>query len=224
MHTYEVEIKALLGSPSRAEKIRKLMAKLDPTARVTSRNKQLNHYFVGTDLKKLEQNIAPLLAPKARTRLKDIVKKAKDFSVRTRNKDGEILFVIKASVDTTTSANGISRIELEEKVPLTLSQLDKLILKSGFTYQAKWSREREEYICQNTNVCLDKNAGYGYLAEFERVVHSEKDIKKTRQDVRKLMKKLGVEELKQDRLARMFDYYNKNWPKYYGTTKIFTVK
>jgi len=38
------------------------------------------------------------------------------------------------------------------------------------------------------------------------------------------MTKLDVEELPQDRLERMFAYYNKNWPEYYGTEKIFVIE
>jgi hypothetical protein len=38
------------------------------------------------------------------------------------------------------------------------------------------------------------------------------------------MKNLGVEELSQERLQRMFDYYNKNWAEYYGTDKTFSIE
>lgn len=73
-------------------------------------------------------------------------------------------------------------------------------------------------------VCIDKNAGYGYLAEFEVVTEAEKEIESVKSDLLKFMSEMGVEELKQDRLERMFDFYNKNWPDYYGTDKIFIVE
>ena len=38
-----------------------------------------------------------------------------------------------------------------------------------FTYQSKWSRERTEYQFSGVNVTIDRNAGYGYLAEFESI-------------------------------------------------------
>jgi predicted adenylyl cyclase CyaB len=144
--------------------------------------------------------------------------------VRTRDKDGEVLLVVKASVDDTSSSNGIARLEFEEPVNLSLEELDELVQKSGYRYQAKWSREREEYRIKGTNITLDRNAGYGWLAEFERIVEEKAAIKKARKEIDSLMKKLGVEELPQDRLARMFDFYNKNWPAYYGTDKIFTIE
>ena len=224
MQTYEVEIKSLLGSAKRADKVREAMKKADRTCKMTSKNKQLNHYFKDGTLKKLNAAVSPHFTDRAKTKLKDFSEKAKEFSVRTRDKDGIVLLVIKASVDNSTSANGISRMEFEEKVSISLEKLDRLVLSAGFEYEAKWSREREEYICEGTNVTLDKNAGYGWLAEFERVVDSEAQTKEAAHTVRELMQKLGVSELKQDRLERMFAHYNKNWPEYYGTDKIFVVE
>jgi len=39
-----------------------------------------------------------------------------------------------------------------------------------------------------------------------------------------MVESLGYHELDQARLARMFDFYNKNWRDYYGTEKVFTVE
>ena len=72
-------------------------------------------------------------------------------------------------------------------------------------------------------MCLDRNAGYGYVAEFEKMVDEEADVMKARDGVRALMAELGAEELSQDRLERMFAHYNANWQDYYGTDKIFTI-
>ncbi len=73
------------------------------------------------------------------------------------------------------------------------------------------------------NVCIDKNAGYGYLAEFERIVGEGDDHAAVRAELEAAMAELGVLELPQDRLARMFDFYNQNWAEYYGTDKTFTI-
>ena len=224
MQSFEVEVKSLLGSAERADEVRRAMWKADPTCALKSKNKQLNHYFAGGSLEKLAETITSYLKEEVRKKLGDLAMRGKNFSVRTRNKDGEVLVVVKASMDDTTSENGIARMEFEEKMPMTLEKLDSLVLSSGFTYQAKWSRDREEYVCRDTNVTLDKNAGYGWLAEFERIVNDEKELEAARNDIRALMQELGVEELPQDRLERMFAYYNKNWPEYYGTNKIFIVE
>lgn len=224
MQTYEVEIKSLLGSSERANEVRAALKAADASCLLLSKNKQLNHYFKNGTLLKLYGVACSYLSDEAKSKLSDLAANAKEFSVRTREKDGTVLLVVKASVDDTTSANGISRMEFEEKIDMTLDELDKLVLSAGFEYEAKWSREREEYLCKGTNVTLDKNAGYGWLAEFERVVHDESEVAQAQHEIRNLMQELGVSELKQDRLARMFAFYNKHWPEYYGTEKIFVVE
>jgi adenylate cyclase class IV len=153
----------------------------------------------------------------------DIASKGKDFSTRTRDKDGTVLLVVKASMGDDSSSNGVARMEFEEAVPMTLGELDELLLQAGFRYQAKWSREREEYLCHGINVCLDRNAGYGWLAEFEKVVGSEAELESTRAEVRQLMDDCGAVELQQERLERMFAFYNAHWSEYYGTDKVFTI-
>ncbi|MBI2612860.1 CYTH domain-containing protein [Candidatus Kaiserbacteria bacterium] len=229
MNQYEVEVKALLGSAERAEAIRKAMKKVDASCALISKNKQLNHYFeIDKFFKDPIHSLASVmrahLPEHAIEKLKDMAARAKQFSLRSRNKDGEALLVVKASVDETTSENGIARIEFEEKFPQSFDYLDELILTNGFRYQAKWSREREEYMCRGVNVTLDKNAGYGWLAEFERIVEDEVKVEAARNEIRSLMKELEVEELAQDRLERMFAYYNAHWPEYYGTEKIFVIE
>lgn len=224
MQTYEVEIKSLLGSPERASQLREAMKKADPSCALTSRNKQLNHYFEGGSIARLSETTADILSTEAKTKLKDLASRATDFSVRTRDKDGIALLVVKATVGSDSSANGVARMEFEEKVPLSLDELDALVLSAGFTYQAKWSREREEYVVNGVNVTLDRNAGYGWLAEFERVVDDANLVDNARAEVAALMGMLGAEELPQDRLERMFAFYNAHWPEYYGTDKIFTIE
>ncbi len=223
-HSYEVEVKSLLGSPERAQEVRNAMKSVDASVTLVSRNKQLNHYFVGGSLDTLAHKASRILLPEAANALSEITKKASDVSVRTRDKDGDVLLVVKASVDDTTSENGIARLEFEEPVNMSLDELDALLLSSGYEYQAKWSREREEYKCLGINVTLDKNAGYGWLAEFEHVVSSESEIAAARADIDSLMKKLSVTELPQDRLGRMFAHYNSHWSTYYGTENIFTIE
>jgi predicted adenylyl cyclase CyaB len=224
MQSYEVEVKSLLGSEARADELRAAMKKIDPLSELQTRNKQLNHYFEEGTLKKLAPVISPHLSGFAEIKFDDLAERAKEFSVRTRDKSGSVYFVVKASVGDDSSQNGVARIELEEKVDLSLEELDKLILSAGFSYQAKWSREREEYICKNVNVTLDKNAGYGWLAEFELIVKDAADVEDARRQVLVLMQELGAQELPQDRLERMFSFYNSHWQEYYGTDKIFTVE
>ena len=224
MHTYEVEVKSLLGNAERAEEVRAALQKTDSSCKLVSKNKQLNHYFKDGSLANLYEEVVEQLSPAAREKLSDLAKRAKSFSVRTRDKDGEVFLVVKASVGDDSSANGIARMEFEEKIPLSLRQLDSLVVSAGFSYEAKWSREREEYAYKGVTVTLDKNAGYGWLAEFEKIVDDPQSVENARRDIRSIMSSLGVRELPQDRLERMFAYYNAHWPEYYGTDKIFVIE
>ena len=237
MHSYEIEIKSLLGSKEKADELLGKMKEIDPSLVEVGSHKQLNHYFiptptgtgqVGDNLKMLYEKVKELLTEEEQKRLLDISEKAKDFSVRTRQADGKVILVIKASVDDTTSSNGTARLEFEAKLDnFTLDKLDQLLLDSGFSYQAKWSRERQDYIYhpkgRQISVSIDKNAGYGFLSEFEVVVNDESKSEEVKNFIRESMANLSLTELNQDRLARMFDHYNKNWREYYGTEKIFNI-
>jgi predicted adenylyl cyclase CyaB len=168
MNSYEVEIKSLLGAKENADAlIQKLKA--DPSFVFHGEHKQLNHYFTSGDLNTLYENAEMHIEESKRDMFKQLCYDAKEFSVRTRKADDKVILVIKASVDDTTSSNGTARLEFESNVNMSLEDLDKILLESGFEYQAKWSRERQEYAYKGMNVSIDKNAGYGYLAEFEKI-------------------------------------------------------
>lgn len=224
MNTFEIEIKSLLGEREKAEALKQKMCELDPNCKLASSNKQLNHYFEGGDMDELVKAVSLHLSDDQLKKLSHIASVGNDFSVRTRQKDDLVLLVVKASVDEGTSANTVSRLEVEEPVELSLEKLDQILLDSGFRYQAKWSRDREEYSYKGMNVCIDKNAGYGFLAEFERVLEDEALVNSARQEIAEIMQELEVEELPQERLERMFQHYNQNWPDYYGTDKVFLIE
>ena len=145
-------------------------------------------------------------------------------SFRTRDADGKVFVILKASIGDDSSANGVSRIEFEEPVKLTLEELDKKLLDAGLTYQAKWSREREHFDLGSIHITIDKNAGYGYLAEFEKMLDDSRESEYAKHELKALMADLGCEELPQERLERMFKYYNEHWEEYYGTDRTFTIE
>lgn len=224
MAHYEIEIKSLLGTKVAADSFVEKMQAADPALHITNTNTQLNHYFTAGDIHALYSLLQPFFKPEQERSLLEIIEKGKDLSVRTRQKDDAVLVVIKAALDGGTSANSVSRLEFEESLPLTLPELDAMLEATGFVYQAKWSRERVEYAYKNITVCLDKNAGYGYLAEFETVTDDEASLPAVKTKLQAAMHELGVVELPQDRLARMFAYYNEKWPEYYGTDKTFSIE
>lgn len=224
MSHYEIEIKTLLGTKDKAEDLVAKMLDIDPDIRVVGESCQLNHYFIGGDIHELYKKVEHLFSGAELDKFKMISEKGNNFSVRTRQKDEEVLLVIKASLDGGTSSNSVSRLEFEEPVAVTLEEIDGLVKSAGYIYEAKWSRERVEYAYKDINVCLDKNAGYGYLAEFEVVTGNEDELPQVKEKLLSLMKELKVEELSQDRLARMFAHYNANWSDYYGTEKTFNIQ
>ncbi len=222
MSLYEIEIKSLLGKKENADALRqKLVLK---GATLSAKNNQLNHYFVVNDISKFKENLAPHINAENKELFEKILREGSNLSIRTRDADGVVKLVVKASIGNDTSSNGVSRMEFEENVNMTISELDKLLLDSGLDYQAKWSREREEYKIGDMNICLDKNAGYGYLAEFEKVVEERGVADTIKSDLLKTMEDFGVYELPQDRLERMFSFYNNNWRDYYGTDRVFNIE
>jgi len=137
----------------------------------------------------LFDHIKDHLTAEQQEKFQDILQHGKNHSVRTRwihNKSGVIL-VIKASLDEHTSHNGISRIEFEPTLDMMLDQLDQILLDSGFEYLSKWSRARKEYKLPDIHISLDKNAGYGYLAEFEMVIDADADVSQAHEKIRHIM-------------------------------------
>lgn len=224
MSHFEIEVKTLLGEKENADSLVEKMRALDPDLSLVSKNTQLNHYFEGGDIHDLYTKVEHLFTGEQHDKLKATIERGEEFSIRSRQRDSEVLLVVKASVDEGTSANTVKRMEFEEPVSISLDDLDALLLDAGFSYQAKWSRAREEYAYKGASVCLDKNAGYGYLAEFEKIVPSEDMADGVHKEIEALMVELGVAELNQDRLARMFSHYNANWSEYYGTDKVFVIE
>ncbi len=222
---YEVEIKTLLGSRENADIFLENLKNSVESLEKKSENSQLNHYFTLVEYGDLLKNISQKIPTEQAQKLKHLFETPGKHSIRTRYVDGNSILVVKLSVDDTTSSNGIQRLEWEhtfENMPI--DELDALVLENGWAYQAKWSRERVEYTFDNMTVCLDKNAWYGYLAEFEMVIENPDDTQRAEDNIRGIMARVGVEELDQERLARMFEHYNENWSEYYGTDKTFTIE
>lgn len=220
---YEVEIKSLLQTEENAQKLRDKLA--EQGIQLSNKYNQINHYFLSNgDFAKLEEKLLPLFDAEKKEKLRKILEEGKNHSIRTREMNGEAFFVVKASVDDTTSENGILRMEFEEKVDVSMDELGVILEDAGFGYQAKWSRNREEYGKDDFYITIDRNAGYGYLSEFEIGTENQDELADAKQKILSFMEDLGLEELSQDRLERMFKFYNENWRDYYGTENVFNVE
>ena len=135
MNSYEIEIKSLLGSKEKADALINKMKRNDKDLIEYESHKQLNHYFVPkaeANLEDLYKNTEHLIENETeKNKFKNVIDKAKKFSVRTANRDGKVMLVVKASIDDTTSENGTARIEFEPEIKgLTLEELDSFVLKS----------------------------------------------------------------------------------------------
>ena len=185
MHSYEVEIKVLLGNASAKDIFLSKVQSSFPTLTHTYSESQKNHYFEGGNLLHLFGTFREYISLEEANSLHTLSKEAKSFSVRTRGTPTQAILVVKATINDESSSNGTARIEWEvDLAPMSLEDMDAKVLSSGFSYQAKWSREREGYIFQAPNkgimhgrfadpqtsteyntttsvtLCLDKNAGY----------------------------------------------------------------
>ena len=140
MSTYEIEIKSLLGSLEKAEELKSKI--VDKGAKLSGSNKQLNHYFNILDLSLFKDKVEPYVGDEKKENFEKILSEGSKFSIRTRDANSKVILVIKASIGSDTSANGVSRMEFESEFKMSIDQLDKLLLEAGLEYQAKWSRER----------------------------------------------------------------------------------
>lgn len=225
MHQIEVEIKTLLGSAENAKKFVSRLYEIDPETQLVDQNSQLNHYFVDGDINKLAEKSKDFLTDSEYQNFVELIKISSNYSLKTREVDQTKVFLtVKVTVDNTSNDFGTARKEFETEVDLSLADLEKILLECGFEYQAKWSRSRDEYKFLDTNVTIDKNAGWGYIAEIEQIVQENQDVDKVKKYLREQMTKIGFEEVKQDRLARMLDFYNKNWRDYYGSEEFFVLE
>lgn len=220
---YEVEIRCLIPNPDQAKNLPAEIEKLGLTTDKTAEYSQLNDYYVDGDIHQLAQNLNGVIAKAEAKLLADIVKGHNTFSVRARQNNDDVLFIVKAT--TGGSANhGVQRAEFEVPVTQSLDQLKDIITGSGYSVQARWMAHRTLYrisngITLNSYFC----AGYGYGAEFELLVEAGQQVNaETR--VRDFVQQLGLEPVDPEFMERMFAYYNAHWQEYYGTEKVFTLE
>ena len=130
MNTFEIEIKVLLGDETKAQEIIDKIQQSDVNTKLMDQNSQLNHYFLPQgDFGKLTEILKEYIHSEHHGKLQQVILEGKNHSIRTREVDGKLLFVVKASVDDTTSSNGTARIEFEEEViDLALHELDQIML------------------------------------------------------------------------------------------------
>lgn len=221
---YEIEIKSLLPDRQALDNLLDKIKQRDPSMELVSTQRQRNHYFHGGSLESLIEHAATHLSPEHIESLRAIDATATHINVRSRQKNDDVLLIAKGSLDATSAAHSHQRMEFEAIVPLTIDQLDDLILASGWSLEAKWQANREIYSALGLTIDTIVTPGYGYMVEFERVVTDDSSREEAHQQILDVMESLGVDELPNDRLERMFAYYNQHWQEYYDTDNTFVVE
>jgi len=226
---YEVEIKSLIGGDH--ELLSRVRTQLEDTVPDLVRHadqKQLNHYFNSDgDLVALGGSLEKYFTKKQTVLYSELITEGQEFSMRSREINAEeVIFVMKVSLGADSHANAVARREFEVTMPVSLDELDQLILSAGFSYKSKWSRERETYtsVEHGITATIDKNAGYGYLVECEKVTDDIARVDEIKQEILTFMQMFGLEEIDQARIDRMFAHYNEHWQDYYGTDKTFLLE
>ncbi len=227
MNQTELEIKCLLGTQANADAF---LIKLEEfgieTQTLVTPERQLNHYFSGNNVLDIYNKVSWQMPMKDAEALYHICMYGRNHSVRTRSilPWDETILVIKSSNNENSSHNGVTRLEFEYMFPgMTLEELDLILLDLGWEYLSKRSRIRTWYHVWDIDICLDQNAGYGYIAEFETILSSGEDAVAAEARIRTLMTQLGVHELDQTKLEQMFAHYNQNWSDYYGSSSTFDM-
>lgn len=100
--------------------------------------------------------------------------------------------------------------------------LDKILVTLGYEYDTKWYRKRIEYKYEDFHITLDFNAGYGWVTEIELMV-GEGEEKKAKELILQFAKKLGIDPTPKETFNKMYEYYKKNWEKYYTTKEVFDI-
>lgn len=232
---YEVELKVLLWNTFPPEIFIKALAKDFKSVRETTEETHRNHYFEVPHRSKVIPAFEERLPIDHEDKIRiEEFRNGTSIVIRSREIKTvnwtQVILVMKSTVDWGTSQNGTIRKELEIPIPMTIEDLDSiLIAQAELKQQAKWSRTRQTFDVVDKDwfyftVCLDKNAGYGYLVEFEVVVNNPSVIESTKLKLQNCIKLMWLTELPADQLQRMFEFYNKNWESFYQTENYFFIK
>lgn len=230
---YEVELKVKLNNSFDA--VNKFLGEVSKHGKLEFINfeEQYNHYFTSIDLKELPNSFIDKY--KIETDL------GSNISIRTRSiNNKQVYLVIKSQGD---SVNGDVRKEYNYRVKESLGQLDDILLLAGSKYQSKWSRKRTNYVLSgigshaiecskgeyrqeawDINLSVDKNAGYGYIAELELIAENENESSLALDVLNRFLKKVQYQSLDKGELNIMYQYYVAHWDSFYKSLKLIDIK
>lgn len=94
-------------------------------------------------------------------------------------------------------------------------KMETALLAIGFEVSVKWFRKRVTFEWNDASVMLDFTEGYGYIIELEKIC-SEKEKEKVYEELKLMMKELGIEMTPKEVFDEHFQYYKSNWRKILG--------
>lgn len=116
------------------------------------------------------------------------------------------------------------REEIEIKIDRKdFQKADKIFTSLGFKYDTKWYRVRKEYRYKDFNISIDFNAGYGWIAEIEKIVRKGHE-EKAKKDILQLARIVNIKPASKSLFDKMYKYYKNNWPYYFDSKTTFDIK
>lgn len=143
----------------------------------------------------------------------------KKLDFRIRRTDKESFLILKKGWMHDDDREEVE-IKFDKKDFLTL---DKLITDLGYKYDTKWYRKRIEYKYKNFNIDIDFNAGYGWLAEIEKLVKDE-NADKAKKEIIDFASEIGLKPTPKSTFDKMYKFYKKNWKHYYDSKEVFSLE
>lgn len=219
MNKSEVKLKSLLNECQALTLLQKFLT-VGTGCNLWER--QLNHDFYA-DIRHLDRLAESPILQKVKIDL-GTLQLTEPPSVRSEQiNDGRATLIIKASL-AGSSENGSSRLDLEAPTSMGIEELDAALEECGIEVRCKWSRIRHifYFVDGGISVFLDKNAGYGWILEADKIAH-ESEIDATKSELAQFLAKHNCHQLESDRLDRMRQFYERNWQTFYKTDNHFVI-
>jgi adenylate cyclase class IV len=226
--TIELELKAFPGQHTQS------IIDYSEDFKLVSTETQLNHYFSGSLSPAQLTSLSEYDIDWTNEKHENLLNFIQNFSqakqsIRTRYSSfytypHSSTFVLKATKNDTSSENGTARVELEFEIGRVLDKLDNYLISSlKLEYLSKWSRKRVTYkwLPEDITVCVDVNAGYGTILEVELMTEEKEDYSADLDTLRYLLQIIEAKEIPTSHMDEMFQVYNKDWEKFYGTSLTF---
>lgn len=221
---YEVEYKIQLKNDLGA--INRYLQKLAALGRLeySGYEEQINHYFQGVDLNKLDAEFVK----------KNKIKIVENPNIRTREINKKERYIVIKSGGANDSARYEQSIRVKSEIGI--NAVDAILMQAGGAYHSKWSRTRATYILtqyasktvgEQTRdweifVTIDFNSGYGYLSELELCCDNKEEVKLAVTILDTLCERLGVTPINPKKLDNMYRYYVAHWGQFYTTKRVFS--